>query len=180
MNTRQMAYIALSAALIAVLAPLSIPLPGQVPVSLATLAVMTAGLLLGARDAAIAAGIYLVLGILGLPVFAGFTSGAAVLFGLTGGFLFGYVPLAFLSGLAAGKKVPVMLCGMIAGTVVLYTLGTVWFMYEAGKGIVAALTACVLPFLPGDALKIAAACLLGQRLAPYHARAAAFTASHAH
>ena len=84
-KTKTMAMIALTAAIISVLAPISLPIVGEVPISLATLGVMLGGVLLGSRNGAIAAALYLVLGAIGIPVFAGYTSGAAILFGVTGG-----------------------------------------------------------------------------------------------
>ena len=174
MNTRKLTETALLTAVIAVLAPLSIPLAGQIPISLATFAVMLAGELLGAKQGGICAALYLLLGAIGVPVFAGYTGGAAILFGVTGGFLFGYIPLAIICGLFAERmkkdgipSLKGMLIGMVLGTVVLYALGLIWFMIFTKMGIGASLAACVLPFLPGDALKIAAVCLLVPRLYPF-------------
>jgi biotin transport system substrate-specific component len=100
---------------------------------------------------------------MGLPVFSGFGAGLAKLVGPTGGYLIGYLPLAMLTGLFADRrgfgfwKYPV---GMIAGTVVLYALGTAWFMVSLGRGFAESLAICVTPFLIGDAAKIVAASLL--------------------
>jgi len=156
MNTRTLTKIALMSALISVLSPLSIPLSTAVPISLATFAVMLAGGILGAKAGALSALIYLVIGFLGFPVFAGGTGGAGTLFGMTGGFLFGYVPLAYLTGLfsegdADFKK---RFAGMCLGNAVLYLLGTVWFMAWTSSPLSAALLSCVIPFLPGDLIKI--------------------------
>ena len=167
MNIQRMTRCALMSAVICVLAPLSIPLSSLVPVSLATLAVMLAGAILGAGDGITCTALYLLLGAIGMPVFAGFSSGVGVLFGMTGGFLFGYLPLAFCSGWAArryqGNRWG-MSAGMGIGTVLLYAIGTVWFMAVTEMPLAAALGACVVPFLPGDALKIAAVCLIAPRL----------------
>ncbi len=163
MQTKRLTRIALMAAVISVLAPLSIPLAGEVPISLATFAVMLAGCALGAIDGAIAAGIYLILGAIGVPVFAGYASGFGILFGVTGGFLFGYIPLAFCSGLIYRKlamnvkgtmKFVWMTIAMLVGNVILYALGIVWFMTVTGYPIATAMAACVIPFIPGDLLKI--------------------------
>ena len=172
MKIRETAAAAMMAALISVLSPLSIPLSAGVPVSLATLAVMLAGALTGSRLGTLSVLIYLLLGMLGLPVFAGYASGAAILFGMTGGYLFGYLPLAFLSGMGAaygkGKtktaRTAALLAGMTGGTLVLYLFGTAWFICFTGMGVSATLAACVLPFLPGDILKMAVVCLLVPRL----------------
>ena len=171
MTTKKLTQIALMTAIISVLSPLSIPLAGEVPVSLATFAVMLAGVLLGPKDGTICAALYLLLGAIGIPVFAGYASGVSVLFGVRGGFLFGYVILAFFSGLFVRKeeknvkkKVVQMIVGMIIGNAVLYALGIIWFMFVTKMGIMASLAACVIPFLPGDTLKIVAVFLLSPRL----------------
>ena len=170
MRIKQMTFIALMAAIIAVLSPISLPIVGEVPISLATLAVMLAGAVLGSRDGTIATAIYLLLGAIGVPVFAGYTSGVGILVGVTGGYLIGYLPLAYFSGFfverATGQKEKLIggVIGMLVGTVILYVIGTAWFMYVTKMNLMASLMACVIPFLPGDALKIVAVSLLRPQL----------------
>lgn len=163
MKTKDLTRIAMMSAVIAVLSPISIPLAGEVPVSLATFAVMLAGCALGAKGGAASAAIYLALGAIGAPVFAGYRSGLAVLTGVTGGFLFGYIPLAFICGAvyrtfgrdAHGTgKVLWMTAGMLAGNLVLYAFGVIWFMTVTQYPMSAAMTACVIPFIPGDIAKM--------------------------
>ena len=164
MKPKDMTQVALMAALLCLAGPMTIAI-GPIPLSLATFAVYLAGAILGSRRGALAVGLYLVIGIVGVPVFSGFSGGFQKLAGVTGGYLIGYLPCAFLSGFGAekaeraGKKriLPMM---MVLGTAVLYTVGTAWFMIQTGNGLGAALGLCVLPFLPGDAVKIAAAALL--------------------
>ena len=160
-----MTLTAVMAALLCVAGPLSIQ-AGPVPLSLATFAVYLAGAVLGAKRGTLAVAVYLLIGVIGIPVFSGFSGGFQKLAGVTGGYLAGYLPCAYLSGLGAGRapggknrkwRMPVM---MAAGTLVLYAVGTLWFMRQSGSALGAALALCVLPFLPGDAVKIAAACLL--------------------
>jgi len=163
MKIRDMTSVALGATLICVAGPLTIPV-GPIPLSLATFAVYLAGAILGARRGALAVALYLLLGILGVPVFSGFTGGFQKLAGVTGGYLLGYLPCAFLTGLgmekaAENRRWPLLLM-MLAGTAVLYALGTAWFMVQTGNGLLSALSLCVIPFLPGDAIKIAVATLL--------------------
>ena len=164
MKTRDLTMIAVSAALLCIAGPLSIP-AGPVPLSLATFAVYMAGAVLGAKKGAAAAALYLLIGIIGVPVFSGFESGFQKLAGPTGGYLLGYLPCAFLTGIgtekSAGRKwfLPAMAA---AGTLVLYIIGTAWFMLSTGNVIGPALSLCVLPFLPGDAAKIIAAFLLAE------------------
>ncbi len=171
MNVIKMTETALMAALLAVLSPVAVPLAGQVPVSLATLAVMLAAVVLKEKYGTLAVLIYILLGMIGMPVFAGWSSGAAVVSGMTGGYIIGYLPLAWLTGKAAGMAAghtpysyPVLVSGAVLGTLVLYGIGTAWFMAYTGTEPAASLTACVIPFLPGDALKIAAAAVLAPRL----------------
>ena len=163
MKVKNMTLTAVMAALICIAGPLTIAV-GPVPLSLATFAVYLAGAILGRKKGTAAVGLYLLIGIIGVPVFSGFSGGFQKLAGVTGGYLIGYLPCAFLAGLGAekaedGRKwlLPVM---MAAGTAVLYTIGTAWFMIQTGNSLGAALGLCVLPFLPGDAMKIAAVTLL--------------------
>lgn len=171
MTTKRIALIAVMAAVICVLSPLSIPLSAGVPISLATLAVMLAGAVLGPIDGMLATLVFLALGMLGVPVFSAYQAGIGVLFGKTGGFILGYIPLALCSGLFLPKggklslrSVGPAVLGMLLGTVILYAFGTAWFLVLTHAGLKLALTACVLPFLPGDALKVFAVCLLAPAL----------------
>ena len=164
MKVKDMTLTAVMAALICIAGPLTIA-AGPVPLSLAPFAVMLAGAVLGKKWGTAAAGLYLLIGIIGIPVFSGFSGGFQKLAGVTGGYLAGYLPCAFFAGLGAeraereGRKwiLPAM---MVLGTAVRYTVGTAWFMIQTGNGLGAALGLCVLPFLPGDAAKIAAASIL--------------------
>jgi len=159
-------------AAIAALAVVSVPLPfTPIPISLATFAVMLTGALLGPLDGVISTTVYLLLGAAGVPIFAGMKGGAGVLFGPTGGFLVGYIALAFGCGIlpkVLGKKrgsFAAQLVSMLLSNIALYTFGCSWFVFSAGVGLQAAVGACVLPFLPGDVLKMVAAALLSARFA---------------
>ena len=163
--TYELVLIAMCAAVTCILAPISVPLAGEVPISLCTFAVMLAAILLGARDGALSQLIYVLLGSAGLPVFAGWTGGLGIVMGVTGGYIIGYIPMAFVTGLIYDKfgrnargaaKILTMVLSMLAGTAVLYVLGTAWFIAQTHMNLAASMAACVIPFLPGDALKIAA------------------------
>ncbi len=164
MKVKDMTLTAVMAALICIAGPLTIAV-GPVPLSLATFAVMLAGAVLGKKWGTAAVGLYLLIGIIGIPVFSGFSGGFQKLAGVTGGYLAGYLPCAFLTGLGAERAekekrkwlLPAM---MVLGTAVLYTVGTAWFMIQTKNGLGTALGLCVLPFLPGDAVKIAAVALI--------------------
>ena len=169
MKTKDMTLTAVMASLICIAGPLTIQ-AGPIPLSLATLAIYLAASVLGAKKGTLAVTLYLLIGIIGIPVFSGFSGGFQKLAGVTGGYLAGYLPCAYLSGLGTDLQKgtekrkwlpPVM---MAAGTLVLYLIGTLWFMKQSGNAFGAALSFCVLPFLPGDAVKIAAAALLAPPL----------------
>ena len=172
MNTKNLAYIALFTAVIAVTAWIHFPL-GGIPFTLQTLGIcLTAGLL-GWKRGLIATAAYLLLGLVGVPVFAGFTGGVGVLLSPTGGYLVGFLPLALVSGIAGEKFAkkkgakPKIFLGLFMGLGVLlcYTFGTVWFVIFSGQesastGFFSALTLCVLPYIPLDAIKVILAVLL--------------------
>ena len=164
MKVKDMTLTAVMAALICAAGPLTIAV-GPVPLSLATFAVYMAGAILGKKRGMIATGLYLLIGTVGVPVFSGFSGGFQKLAGVTGGYLVGYLACAFFAGLGAeyaekeGRKwiLPAM---TVLGTAILYIIGTAWFMIQTGNGPGTALGLCVLPFLPGDALKIAAVTII--------------------
>ena len=164
-DVRKLVYTALFAALIVVFSQLQIPLPGLVPISLATFGVMMAGLLLGWQWGGAAVAVYLLLGAVGAPVFAGFRGGVSALLGPTGGYLIGYLPYAALAGLGAKKDGFWHRClYLLLGTAICYTLGTAWFVHQTGRALSESLGLCVLPFLPGDAAKIFLSAALSPRL----------------
>ena len=106
------------------------------------------------------------IGLVGVPVFSGFSGGAGKLLGPTGGYLIGYLFVALLSGLFIDRWDHRVLhvAGMVLGTAVCYLLGTLWLSRAAGLSIKAALAAGVIPFLPADAVKIAVAVFAGPKL----------------
>ena len=118
---RSMLSVAVMTAVICVLAPLSLPV-GPVPVSLATLALYFAIYILGWKKALLATALYLLLGLVGAPVFSAYTGGAACFAGATGGYLVGYLPLVLVGGLAVSRwqeKLLPSLLGLVLGTAVL-------------------------------------------------------------
>lgn len=147
--------IAMGGALLCLLSPWSIPLAGGVPVTLGSFAVLFLALLLGAKEGVACTALYLSLGAMGLPVFSGGRGGVGILAGPTGGYLFGFLLLALCAG--AFKRSAGQIAGILLGEALLYLLGTVWFILAARAGVWKALSACVFPFLPGDAVKAALA-----------------------
>lgn len=168
-----LAMTAVMAAVMGVVAPFSVAI-GPVPLSFCTLAIYLSACLLGWRRATLATLAYILLGAVGMPVFSGFSAGLGVLAGPTGGYVVGYLPLAALAGLAAARfprSRPLQLLGMAGATAVLYALGTAWYCLQSGVALGPALAACVLPFLPGDLLKMLAATAVGPVLRDRLARA---------
>lgn len=162
-SVRELTLIGLTTAVLCILAPFSVMLPGMIPVSLATLVIYFFPYLMGARRSAVCCLIYIVLGAVGLPVFSGFTGGITRLAGPTGGYIIGYF-LIILFESSALKRFPnfraAHIIGMAMGTIGCYILGTVWLSISAGLSFAAALTAGVLPFIPVDAVKIAVTAML--------------------
>ena len=165
MSTRTLTLTAVLAALCCLLGPVTLPI-GPVPLSLTTGVLMGMALILGARQACLCCGVYLMLGLLGVPVFSGFTGGLGVLLGPTGGFLLAYLPLTAWSGFACARTYDrrTQALALIAGTLLLYGVGTAWYAKLSGTSFASALAVCALPFLPGDALKITAVLIGGNAI----------------
>lgn len=168
-TTTGLALTALFTALTVICTWVTVPLPfTPIPVNLALFAVYAAGGLLGPRYGVYSQLLYMLLGAVGLPVFAGFSGGLARIAGPTGGYIVGYVFAALLVGLLLARKDNLLMtilacvCGMIA----CYAFGTAWYVLQSGCTLWAALIACVFPFLIGDAVKIVAAVILIRRLRP--------------
>ena len=166
-----MVLTALFAAVLAVCAVIAVPLPfTAVPISLWTLGLFTVGGLLRPRVAATASLLHLLLGIVGLPVFSGMRGGLGVLLGPTGGYLMTgplvVLVIAWITTRTADRRSAAVFraLAMVAGLVVCDLGGTAWYCVQSGTPALAALSTCVFPFLPGDAVKIAAAALLVPRL----------------
>lgn len=173
-NTVDIAYIGIFAAIIAVCSWISIPL--TVPVTLQTMAVCIAAGLLGTKKGTLAIFVYILLGLIGVPVFSGFSSGVGVLFGSTGGYIIGFIFTALIVGIMVkllGKKIWVYAVSMVIGIAVCYAFGTIWFIVVYNNNnadavsVSAALGMCVIPFIIPDLVKIAAATLLCARLNKY-------------
>lgn len=166
-NIRQMTLISLFAALTAVGAFISIPI-GPVPITLQTLFTLLAAMTLGSVMGASSQIIYVLLGIVGLPVFAGFKAGIGILFGPTGGFLFGFIISAYIIGkiieLKKEKNIFYYFLAGLIGTLIIYILGVTQLSLVTDMGIKKALMVGMFPFLLGDILKIIAASFIASKL----------------
>ncbi len=163
-NTTTITQIALFSALQCVVSPFAIVFPfSPVPISLATLMLYLSVYVLGKNKSMISCGIYLLIGLVGLPVFSGFTGGLGKLMGPTGGYLIGYLLLVFISGWFVEKWNNYFMqgIGMVIGTVLCYFVGSFWLAYQSQLNMKTALLSGMLPFLPGDVIKIVCGVLIG-------------------
>ena len=164
-RTRQITLIGLMTAITCILAPLSIPI-GPVPISLTNFAIYLSLYLLDWKKGTISYILYLLLGLVGLPVFSGFTGGIGKLAGPTGGYIIGFIPMAIIAGIVIDKFSQrwIQILGMIVGTAICYAFGTVWFCIQAGYTVSAALAVCVIPFIPADLIKMVIAMIIGPEI----------------
>ena len=157
-----LAMTAVMAAVTCVLAPMSIPI-GPVPISFTNLAIYLSLYLLGWKRGTVSYLVYVLIGMVGVPVFSGFAGGMGRLLGPTGGYIVGFIPMALIAGAVIDRfrNRGIQLAGMIAGTAVCYAFGTAWYCFQAGSSVGAALGLCVFPFIPGDLVKMLIAMALG-------------------
>lgn len=165
---RSMVFVALMAAFLCIFSPISIPLY-PVPITLQTFAVFVASALLGWKKGVIAVFIYLLVGLIGLPVFSGWTGGFSSFATPSSGYIIGFLFTALLTGFLIdrfSRRIWIYPLAMIAGLLVCYLFGTVWFLVYMNVWMATpytlwqALLVCVIPFLVGDVLKIIAATVL--------------------
>ncbi len=167
MKAKDIIMPALFAALAAVLALVTIPLPfSPVPVTGQTLALMLAGVLLSPRHATLSMTIYILLGAAGAPVFAGGTGGLTALLGPAGGYLAGFIPgAAIIAFLRGNNRLPRLAAAVFCGGMLaVYIPGTLWLSHVTGMGLVSAFTVGTLPYVPGDLAKLLVATSCGVRL----------------
>ena len=164
----QLTTCAIFTALSAVLSQIIIPI-NLVPINLVHISILTAAGLLGMKYGTISQAAFVLLGVVGAPVFSNFSGGLSKLFGPTGGFILGYIACAFVAGFLVekyGKSLRSIFLTMLPGWIMTYLLGVVWYMYVVQVNAAAALSACVLPFLPGDIAKTVLSAILVYRLRP--------------
>lgn len=161
-KTKDLTLIAIATALTCVLSPLSIPI-GIVPIALTNLVLLLNTYVLGYRKALIACLLYIIIGAVGIPVFANFSGGIGILTGPTGGYIIGYILMVAVSGLLIEKYENrlIHILAMIIGTALCYTLGTVWFCFIMNSSLSSALAICVIPFIPFDLIKIMIVIIIG-------------------
>lgn len=171
-ETVDLAYMALGAVFIAICSWISIP--AAVPFTMQTFAVFFVLSALGGRRGTMTILTYIFLGAAGVPVFSQFTSGIGILLGNTGGYIVGFIFMGLAYWLIVGllgKKLWVEILAMAVGLTLLYTFGTVWFMFVYAKtneaaGLAMVLGWCVTPFIIPDCIKLGLALQLARRLSP--------------
>ena len=167
-SLRQAILSSLFAGLTAVLAYVAIPLPiSPVPVTLQTLGVMSAGLVLGPWWGMASAALYLALGAVGFPVFAGGRAGPGVLAGPTGGYLLGFIAAAGIVGWVSYRRTGFWACFVAAclgGIGAVHLLGTLWLAVLTKRPLAQAFMLGSVPYIPGDLLKALVAAAMGSRL----------------
>lgn len=167
-KTYGLALIGVMTAVLCVLGPISIPIPfSPVPITLTNFAVFLAVFVLGWKWGTVSYLVYLLIGIVGVPVFSGFTGGPAKLIGPTGGYLIGFIFLTLVSGFFIERfesKHGLIAAGMALGILIDNLFGTIWLAYLMKLSFGQALLIGVVPYLIGDAAKLVLALLLGSAL----------------
>jgi biotin transport system substrate-specific component len=164
MKIRDMVFTAVFAAILCVVAPLAIPI-GPVPISLATFVIYLAAAVLNWKYGTLAVVVYVALGLVGLPVFSGFTGGIPKLIGPTGGFIAGYILMALVIGLIITKNARKKWsypAAMALGTVVLYVCGLGWVWLDARRWMRPAV--CRRAVSAGDVVMIVLAAVIAPRM----------------
>lgn len=169
-KTRDIVYMSVFTAMISICSWISIP--ASIPFTLQTMGVFTTVGLLGGKRGTLTVLTYILLGAIGIPVFAGLTGGVSVLLGTTGGYIIGFLLSALLMwGIETimGRNQIALAFSMVAGLIVCYVFGTAWFMliYTQHSGVIGLSTVlglCVIPFIIPDLIKIGVALFLINRL----------------
>ena len=165
-----MVYIAVATALLVVCS--WIALPFAIPVTLQTFAVFAILGVLGGRRGTLAITIYIIMGVIGVPVFSQFKNGGQVFFGIEGGYVVGFFAVALLYWLLEallGTSLWVRIVSMVAGMLVCYAIGTLWYVNFtlhglSWRGFLAGMNVCVAPFIIPDAVKLTVAAFVAQRI----------------
>lgn len=163
-KTKKLIVTALMAAVMCVISPFTIPISGGVGISMGIMIVFLMSYILEFPMGLVSCLVYILIGIIGLPVFQGFQGGIGVILGPTGGFIAGYIFIGFIVGLFVklgnGKRV-FFVIGAIIGLIVCYIMGCLWYMYLMEAGFKVAVMVCVIPYIFFDLLKIGIVCAIG-------------------
>lgn len=171
-KTIDLVLIALFAAITAVLSQISIPMPTGIPVSLQTFAAALCGYYLGSKKGTAAILVYILLGAVGVPVFAGFKSGIACIVSLTGGFIYGFIPYVFLCGLPVKNKIIKILLGL-AGLLACHFFGVLHYTLLTEHTFIHSFLAISVPYLLKDFISVVLAYFTSLAVSKATARVAA-------
>ena len=165
LKINQMTKIALCTTIMVVCTFITIPF-SLIPFTLQTLAVFLILLLLGGKNGTISIALYIILGIIGLPVFAGMKGGIAVLFGPTGGYIVGFILQGLLFWLLEKYNQKILIINLILGLLICYLFGTLWFVfvYPSPMTFMQALSICVTPYIIPDLLKLSVALIISKKI----------------
>jgi len=165
LTIRELCSIGLFVAIIAVCAQIIIPMPNGVPMTLQTFAIPLAGAVLSIKNGTIAALVYVLVGMTGVPVFAGFMGGIGMLFGRTGGFILAFPIIALTAGIGAKKESrPWLAVWLVIGALILYTSGMLMFSFVTSSTIAVSFALVVTPFVPAEIIKIIMVVILSKPL----------------
>ena len=167
-SVKDLTIIALFTAILCVVSPFTIPV-GLVPISVSSLAIFLACAVLGTVKSTVAVSVYILIGLTGLPVYSSFTGGFGVLFGVTGGFIIGYIPCALVTSVilkAFENKKSLYFIAFTVGTIVLYLCGVGYYTLAYQVTFSVAILTCVVPFIVVDIIKIILATTLTIILKP--------------
>lgn len=164
LSTKEICYVALFTAVIAVMAQISIPMPLGVPMTMQTFAITLAAVVLDAKLSTFSTLIYILIGAIGVPVLAGFSGGLDKFVGPTGGFLISFPLMAFIIGFGVEHRKAfkgAYVVALVVGTVANYVVGVVMFCVLTKSPVMTGITACVVPFIPTAIIKAILASVLG-------------------
>lgn len=164
LSTKELILCGIFAALTAILAQISIPLPfTTIPLTLQIVAIGVTGIILGSKCGFISILIYILIGAMGVPVFAGFKGGLSALLGPTGGFILGFPIMVWIIGYVKEKFNSPMLTviSLVLGLFIDYITGTILFSLITGNTIINSIMLCVIPFIIVDFIKLGLAYIVG-------------------
>ncbi len=164
-KVKTMVMVAMFAALLTVLSQIAIPMPSGVPVTLQTFAIALTGVILGYKLATESVAVYILLGAVGLPVFSNFNSGLSAILGYTGGFIWGFLALAFLCGVGSANKNKMIgfLFGLV-GLLICHLLGILQFSVLMKMDVIKSMLLVSVPYLIKDVISIVLAFILGGQI----------------
>ena len=163
-SIQELCLIGIVTALICVIAPLSVPMPLGVPITLQTFIISLGAIILGAKRGAVATCIYILLGAFGLPIFSNFAGGWQMIVGPTGGFILSFPIMAYVIGLASNLRTKhkySLSFGIIIGTAINFVCGVAMFCIVTESSLLVSFTTCVLPFIPFAIIKAVLAYVIG-------------------